>query len=197
MRLRKKLLKFAIWFIVVGVFGLCSTYFYLKSTWRDVLSEEELDELVARIEFADDLPERFFELYEEAYPGVMTTTLNKQMMKSVFSNDVIKSPSLLASTISKLSRVDGDSTRISRRKAYVLAWKLEEVADQKQCLNWALKNYQFTPEFKGVDNIARYYYVKDLHSLNDEELKSIITLMKKPSLVSIPKRGPLGTYITD
>ncbi|TYA74115.1 transglycosylase domain-containing protein [Seonamhaeicola marinus] len=194
MKVFKKLLKVVVWILIIGVFCSVVSYFYLKSTWKEVISEEELTELVDRIEFADELPDRFYDLYNEAYPEVLETNLNKQVVKSFFSKDFVKSPSVLASMISKHSRVDGDSTKISDKKAYVLAWKLEDATTQKQCLNWVLDNYQFSVQFKGIKDIARYYFVKEVHALTDEEIKAVIKLMKTPSLVSIPKTKGLGTY---
>ncbi|TXG37137.1 transglycosylase domain-containing protein [Seonamhaeicola maritimus] len=194
MRLVKRLLKFVIWVIVFGGFATFVGYHYLKSTSEDFISADEFEELAGRIEFADNLPERFYELYEEAYPKVLSTSLNKQLVKGFFAKNYVKSPSILASTISKFSRKDGDSTSISRKKAYVLAWKLEDRRTQKECLNWALHNYQFTIDFKGINQVAQFYFAKPLENLTDQEFKDIIALMKKPSLVSLPKRGPLGTH---
>ncbi len=194
MKLIKKSLKFVAVIIIFCVFTVFLGYHYLKTTSDDFISDDELEEFIARVEFADKLPERFYELYEEAYPDALSTSLNKQLVKGVFSENYIKSPSILASTISKFSRVEGDSTRISRKKAYILAWKLEEKMSQKECLNWALHNYQFTVDFKGVNRISQFYFTKPLQSLNDKELKDIIRLMKKPSLVSLPQKGPLGSH---
>lgn len=194
MRSIKKLFKFVIGILVIGVFGAILSCFYLKSTWKDIVSEDELTEFVQRVELADELPERFYVLYNQAYPDVFNRNLNEQVARGLFSKNFTKSPSVLAAMISKHSRKDNDSTRISDKKAYVLAWKLEDATSQKQCLNWVLDNYQFSVEFKGIKDIARYYFVKEVQYLTDKEIKDIIQLMKKPSLVSIPKTKGLGTY---
>lgn len=193
MKRLRKLLKLIIWFISVAGFVFIIGYFYLRGSWREAVTEEELSELVDEIKVADELPNRFYELYEERYKKALSKTLNEQIIKGVFGN-FTKSPSLLVSSISKHSRVDGDSTRLSNKKIYALAWKIEQETSQRQCLNWVLKNYQFDIRFKGIEDIAYWYYNKNVHDLNDKELKGVIMLMDKPSLVFIPEKPVLGRY---
>ena len=189
MKLIKRLFKIFVWILIIGVFSLFITYFYLKSTWQDVVTDDELTEIVTKIKFAKDLPDKFYELYEQEYPNMLSSSLNKQIFKGVFSNDFVKSPSLIASMISDLSRKDEDSTRISNRKAYTLAWKIEEQATQKECLNWALENYKFDLYIHGINEVAQFYYKKDVSKLTDRELNDIILLMKEPSIVNVPDRS--------
>jgi membrane carboxypeptidase/penicillin-binding protein PbpC len=111
------------------------------------------------------------------------------MRTGLISNDFTKSPSLLAAMISEHSRQDKDSTMIANRKAYTLAWKLEEETTQKECLNWVLENYKFDLYIHGITEVANFYYKKEVTALNDKELGDIIALMRKPSIVSVPDRS--------
>lgn len=184
----KKLFKGTCYAIVVVILGIVISYFYLKSTWKDVLTEQEFNTLITDIKQAEDLPNTFYKLYEEEYPNALNTSLNEQIVKGYFSDGFTKSPSILASIVSKYSRKDTDTTKISNKKAYVLAWKLEEETTQKQCLNWALKNFQFTKEFKGIKDIEDYYFAKDVTQFTNNDFKLLITLIKKPSLVRLTPR---------
>lgn len=192
MKMGRKLIKFILGVLIVAILGLFLGYFYIKSSWDSVLSEDELTELVTKIKYSEELPERFFELYEETYPEVLSKSLNQQILDGL-TGDFVKSPSLLASSISEHTRMEEDSTHISNKRAYALAWKLEEETTQKECLNWALYNYKFALYIHGIDEVAQHYYRKGVTELNERELKDIIELMKTPSLISVPER-PKNRY---
>jgi hypothetical protein len=189
MKLSKILLKIVAWLIIITVSISVAGYFYLKSTWQELITDHELTELVTRIKFAEDLPDKFYELYEKENPDILSESLNKQIVTGFISNNFIKSPSLNAAMISEFSRKDGDSTRISNRKAYTIAWKLEEQTTQKECLNWVLDNYKFDLYIHGIKEISQFYYKKSVSELSEKELKDIILLMKKPSIVAVPDRS--------
>lgn len=193
MKLKKRLLKITIWILVLAIATTFTTY-YLKGLWKDFVTEKELTELITKIKYTEELPERFYELYEEAYPDLLSSSLNTQVLNGFISNDFVKSPSILASSISELSRKDTDSTRISNKKAYVLAWKLEEQTTQKECLNWALNNYKFDLNIHGISEVAQFYYGKNISQLNDKDFKDIIELMKTPSLVVVQDRSDEAMY---
>lgn len=184
---RKRILKFLTFLVFILVFIALGGYYYLKSTWGNFMTKNELTEFVTKVKFAEPLPDRFYELYEEEYPNVLSKNLNNQILKGVFSNNFIKSPSLIASIISDHSRKREDSLRVSNRKAYTLAWKLEEETTQKECLNWAVHNYKFHLAIHGIKEVAAFYYRKEVSELDEKELRGVITLMKNPSLTEIIK----------
>ncbi|MCK0188943.1 transglycosylase domain-containing protein [Arenibacter sp. F20364] len=185
MKLKKGVLKVTIGILLIGILG----YYYLRNSWENFITEKELTEFVTKVKIAGELPEKFYQMYEEEHPNVLTNSLNQQIRTGLFSNNFTKSPSLLAAMISDKSRRDNDSTRISNRKAYTLAWKLEEEATQKECLNWVLENYKFDLYIHGVHELANFYFKKSVAELNDRELSDIIALMKKPSIVNVPDRS--------
>lgn len=189
MTLKKRVLKFTIWFILIGVFSSFLGYYYLKNSWENFVTEKELTEFVTKVKFAEELPDRFYELYEQDHPNILSYSLNRQIQNGLFSADFVKSPSLLAAMISDISRQDKDSRKISNRKAYTLAWKLEEETTQKECLNWALENYKFDLYIHGINELANFYFKKGVSELSGRELSDIIALMKKPSIVNVPDRS--------
>lgn len=189
MAYKKRILKFTVLILGIGLLGAVLGYYYLINTWEGFVSEKELTEFVTKVKYAKELPDRFYELYEQEHPNVLSFSLNRQIRSGLFSGDFTKSPSLLAAMISEISRKDNDSTRISNRKAYTLAWKLEEETTQKECLNWVLENYKFDLYIHGLDEVANFYYKKGVSQLSDRELSDIIALMKKPSIVSVPDRS--------
>ncbi|MGP1994333.1 transglycosylase domain-containing protein [Zobellia laminariae] len=189
MTIKKKILKFTFLIVAVGLIFSLGYYYYLRSTWNSFVTEKELTEFVTKVKFAKELPERFYELYEQEYPNILTSSLNQQIGSGLFSKDFIKSPSLLAAMISEYSRQDKDSTRLSNKKAYVLAWKLEEQTTQKECLNWVLENYKFDLYIHGINEVSNFYFKKAIFDLSDRELQDIIALMQKPSIVNVPDRS--------
>ena len=192
MNYKKGVLKAIIWIFIIGVAVSFFGYYYLKNTWDDFVTEKELTEFVTKVKFAKELPDRFYQLYEKENPNILSYGLNRQIFSGLFSSDFMKSPSLLAAMISDISRKDTDSTKISNRKAYTLAWKLEEETTQKECLNWVLENYKFDLYIHGINELANFYFKKEVSELSDRELNDIIALMKKPSIVSVPDRTDEG-----
>lgn len=186
---KKRLLKATIYILVIGVSCSFLVYYYFKSTWESFVTEKELTEFVTKVKFAEELPDKFYELYEQEHPNILSYSLNQQIGRGLISNDFDKSPSLLAAMISDISRQDADSTKISNRKAYTLAWKLEEETTQKECLNWVLENYKFDLYIHGISEVANFYFKKGVSELNDRELSDVIALMKAPSIVSVPDRS--------
>ena len=186
---KKKILKSAFFVLVISLVIFVGYYYYLRSTWDNFIGEKELTEFVTKVKFAKELPDQFYELYEQEHPQILTSSLNQQLVRGFFSKDFIKSPSLLAAMISEYSRQEEDTTRLSNKKAYVLAWKLEEETTQKECLNWVLENYKFDLYIHGINEVANFYYKKEVSKLSERELKDIIALMRKPSIVNVPDRS--------
>ncbi len=189
MTFKKKVLKLIIWTLIIGVLSSFIAYYYLKNSWESFVTEKELTEFVTKVKFAKELPEPFYQLYEQEHPKILSYSLNQQIGKGLISNNFTKSPSLLAAMISDFSRQDADSTKLSNRKAYTLAWKLEEETTQKECLNWVLENYKFDLYIHGINEVANFYFRKGVSQLSDRELSDIIALMKKPSIVNVPDRS--------
>ena len=188
MKYKKRFFKLLIWSFIISVSFSFFGYHYLKSTWDDFVTEKELTEFVTKVKFAQVLPDQFYQLYEKENPNVLSYGLNRQILSGLFSNDFTKSPCLLAAMISDISRKDLDSTKISNRKAYTLAWKLEEETTQRECLNWVMENYKFDLYIHGINEVANFYFKKGVSELSDRELRDIIALMKKPSIVNVPDR---------
>ncbi len=186
---KKRGFKFIIWFLLIGVFCSFLGYYYLKNSWESFVAEKELTEFVTKVKYAKELPEKFYQLYEKEHPQILSHDLNWQIRSGLISNDFTKSPSLLAAMISDISRQDADSTKISNRKAYVLAWKLEEETTQKECLNWVLENYKFDIYIHGINEVSNFYFKKGVSELSDRELSDVVALMKEPSIVNVPDRS--------
>lgn len=158
------------------------------------MTEKMLTELITKVKYAEELPEGFYELYENKHPNILSESVDYQLLKGIFSKDFTKSPSLLTAMISEISREDSDSTKISNRKAYTLAWKLEEETSQKECLNWVLQNYKFDLYIHGINEVANFYYKKGVSELSEKELADILALMDTPSIISVPDRSHEEQY---
>jgi hypothetical protein len=65
---------------------------------------------------------------------------------------------------------------------------------QKECLNWVLDNYKFDLYIHGLEEIASFYYKKNISERSDSELSDVITLMKKPSIINVPNREEIEQH---
>lgn len=185
MRLIKKVFKILIYLVLIVILAGGIGYAYIRTNWSSFISENELTDFVTKIKYAEELPDRFYELYEEEYPEVLSKNLNSQLTHTFISGEFVKSPSILAASISDFGRRDSDSLRVSNRKVYSLAWKLEEETTQKECLNWVVNNYKFGYSIHGINDVAAFYYHKQVSELSDQELINVISLMKRPSVTKI------------
>ena len=192
--MKKKILKGILWVFTVVLVVSVVGYLYVRNSWENFITEKELTDFTTKIKLAKELPDRFYELYENEHPEGLSNGLNQRIVKSLFSKDFDKSPSLLAAMISTSSRKDNDSTKISNRKAYALAWKLEEETTQRECLNWVMENYKFDLYIHGIEEVANFYFRKGVSELSERELNDIIALMNKPSIVSVPDRSHEKIY---
>jgi hypothetical protein len=164
---------------------LVGSYFYVKSTWSEKITTTELEKIVYEIKTAEKLPERFYELYEKEYPNSLTYDLEKQIFLSLLSDKRISIPSL------DLCRMQRYSSIHSGISPYLIAAKVEESTNQRECLNRVLEKFDFLNLQIGIENASRFYFNKEILDLNDKEIVGIIVLMKNPSLYNPLRRKEL------
>lgn len=187
MKPTKKTIKLLIRLILIGIFIILIGYQYLKTTWKNIITEKQLVELIFEIESSKELPNRFYELYDKEYPKALDYNTNRLLMKNLFSKQQYNSPSMNASRLSSFAFKNNSDNRLTKPREYILSLKLEEYTSQRQCLNWLAEKYDFVNEITGIYNASRFYFQKDIEKLNDEELTGLIVLMINPSLYN-PKR---------
>ena len=59
-----------------------------------------------------------------------------------------------------------------------LTWKIEEFTNQKQCLNWIARNFEFYYNNTGIEEASLFFYKKTFKELNAVEIASLIVSLK-------------------
>ncbi|MCD8408622.1 transglycosylase domain-containing protein [Tenacibaculum dicentrarchi] len=167
-------------FLLIAIILVIISYQYLKTTWKDFISENELTELITEIKLSEKLPIEFYALYEKEYPNSLNYSYDKILIKNLFTKENYKSPSSILSIMSRYPFRNYKDSRLIKPREYILSSKLEENVTQKECLNWIVKNYDFTTGNKGIYKASEFYFHKEFKSLNEKEMAGIIILMKNP-----------------
>ncbi len=173
----------------------------MKGSWKSFTSKKTIVEFSEEVRRTEPLPDYFYELYSTDNNISLKNSHKKYLLKNLSkfndftNNDYSMPPSLsLAKSIGQRIRENRD--RNKQRRDYLfyevsLAWKLEELTTQYECLNWLVKNYEFVYDIKGVEKASQYFYNKSLTELDTLETASVVIMMRNPSLYNPVKREEL------
>ncbi len=160
MKTLKRLMNFCFKSLIIGTILIIVSYQYLKTTWKEFISEKELTELISEIKSSEELPNEFYNLYEKEYPNSLKYGYKRILFKNIISKKRYKSPSSIASLMSKYPFKNTNHLRIIKLNEYILSSKLEEKVSQKECLNWIAKKFDFTYGIIGINNASEFYFQK-------------------------------------
>lgn len=184
--MKKLLSKVKYPFLILG-FGVVIYGFYLHNLWTDYLTEEELVSLVADIKDAENVNERYYFYYDKLYPKTLEYSSNRMLLQSILTGKGSKTPNQIIPSY-RYSHKSNKSRNRLKSYLFSLAWKLERVGvTQKECLNWLLQNQGYLFGIKGVRNASQYYFEKELDSLNDKQIATLVLMTKNPRMYN-PKR---------
>ena len=150
-------------------------YFSVKTEWKNYISRDEAMQLVNEVKSADELPYAFYELFEIKYPNSLHNNFSKQFFKGVLGESNIEVPSYLVASNSKLQY------KIQNKKGLVsFIWFIEENTSQKECLNYYVSKFDYMYNSKGIAQASKYYFNKDAHDLNKNEIATFIIMLENP-----------------
>lgn len=173
----RRFVKFLLFFLLITIglgFGI---HAYYKHCFKQNLNSEELDYFIAQINNSEDLPDDFYKIYDEIHPE----SLENDLISSLIHKTECQSHNI-ARRIYPLVKQQ-NTTRIENLTfENFLTWEIEKHTDQKQCLNWNARNFDFLYRATGVDSASRFYFKKDLDKLNRNETETLIKMFKNPVL---------------
>ena len=187
----KKALQIVKYSTLLIVLFLVGFYFYVKNYWKDIYDESELNSFITEVKSADDLPEKFYDLYEIEYESLFKSFNSYALTEILHSQYKEKPPSAWASRIfivlskKQLYRYPFKLTEIS------LIWEIEKRTSQRECLNWITEKYDFLNQAKGIKKASQIYFQKKTENLNDYELATLVIMLKNASLYNPFRRQVL------
>ena len=77
MTFKKRVLKFIIWILLIGVCGSFLGYYYLRKYMGEFCDGKRIDRICNKSKVRKELPERFYQLYEQEHPNILSYSLNQ------------------------------------------------------------------------------------------------------------------------
>ena len=144
---------------------LVGLYIYGINSWRNIATEAEIEVLIKEIKSADELPDKFYKIYEINNPTSLDYGIQTSSVIGIFKDNINTSPSLMVSRNWGLPQKTTSIKQRTRISYYGLASKLENKVSQKECLNWIANNNYFLNDQIGITNAGKFYFKKDFYIL--------------------------------
>jgi len=186
--MKKRIIKILVIVIITSSLLFVSLIIYIKNDWKSFTTEKEMTELIVKIKNAEQLPKKFYELYELDNPKSLDCGINGQIINYLLGYKYIVPPSELASWLSRFSYNHVFDKRRVKYRNISISWKLEAETTQKQCLNWVVGQYDFLYRSIGIKKASKYYFNKEINELDEFELATFVIMMRNPSLYNPIKR---------
>lgn len=162
-------------FLLIGVFTIVC--YMLLTYW--FTSETERDNFVIKIKTAQELPDRFYDIYNLVYEN----SLNHGQMRYLLNrnNKSTECPCRLAGY---------DFASTTGLNLISTTFWLEREVSQKECLNYVANNIIFSYKIVGLRDASIHYYDKEIENLIDEEMLELAIIMENTTFYD-KKRHPL------
>ncbi len=170
---------------VIGLVLIIGFFVYIVNIWKFNLTEQEVNGLITEIKNSEELPQRFYELYNAEYDDSLDKNLYRTQLPYLVGLNGIRSTSLWTSKHYLIFSKKYYKNRLLTANS--LALKLENNTTQKECLNWVVNQTEFGYNTEGIKSAANYFFDKELSELNDRELATLVIMLKNSSLYN-PKR---------
>ncbi|KIX20071.1 hypothetical protein SY27_16285 [Flavobacterium sp. 316] len=186
----KRIIKiFRILFILFSVIFLIA-YFSLINAWKYDFTENELQTYFSEIKKSENLPDLFYKYYDLDNNNSLETKTGEYLFKSIFASEISRRP--LSFWLARQMYIPKMKNRtfINRiRIELSLAMKIEKETSQKEQFNYTLSTVDFVNNQIGVKNASKFYFGKEIAELNENEIASLIIMIRNPALYN-PKRRP-------
>ncbi len=187
----KKIYKYLLRFFGIVFIILIGLYVYGINSWRNIATESEIESLIKEIKLADELPDKFYKIYEINNPTSLEYGIKTSSLIGIFKRNIKANPSLMVSRNWGLPQKTTSYKRRTRISYFGLASKLDNKVSQKECLNWIASNNYFLNDQIGISNASKFYFKKEVSNLSDIEMATIVLIIQNAPLYN-PIRNPKG-----
>ena len=153
-------------------------YYYVK--WDDIYNKSELIEIAEEINSTNELPSRFYDLYEKVFPEYKSRGLITNIYRSLFSLFIgprktevpfSKAPFSLKTAVYMDISLMPNKRVLSSDLCIAIA--LEDLSSNKKCFDYFHK-------LIGIDDMARKLFQKPMKQLSDNEMIELIIYSQWP-----------------
>ncbi len=167
-------------------------FLYLKFDFNRNLDKEAFKAVVLEIQQTEKLPEAFVSMYTQIHP---ITNVNGVVYDGIMNKQNRKCPCLYMTRLAYWPSNLTSGTLRLKMDQYFYAKKLEKQVSQLECLNGYTNSFGFLFKNIGIHNASRYYFDKELVALNEDEMITLILMLKNPRRYN-PKRSVSQKTIT-
>lgn len=169
----KKFFKIFILFLLLTASG---TYIYIYNLYKNKTSETGLNELVARINNSEKLPDKFIEYYLKVENYDINKSTNTYLFTHFF--DRILSLNLKKCPCFETNYGYGVWDTFDRIS---LGIQLDERVEKRKCIEYYLQNKLIFPSHLiGVNDASLKYFNKEIKDLNSEQMLRLAVMSSNP-----------------
>ena len=145
MQFLKKIFKISFYALLIINLISVILYFYFKNSINYLFAKKEFSELVTNIKTSNNLPNKFYELYETQKPNNLEFSSKRVLvinsLKYIFFINIEdnRSPSILVAQTYMSSKLIKERRRDFKIYENIIAWNIEDSVNQKECVNWLVK----------------------------------------------------------
>jgi hypothetical protein len=176
----KRLLKILLTTLIILLISFFGTKMYLKYSVKQTIGEQNLNDLIEKINSAPPLPQNFKYTYSKVYPAIFKDSFTTYAIKSILRQTGVQSPPSRQIANHCRTLFSNDSHFDIMLNHFGLMWLIEDKVSQEKCFEYNLAHTDFLYNTKGPYEAAIFYYKKPLDSLTIEEQLGMILLIKNP-----------------
>ncbi|MFT5892274.1 MAG: hypothetical protein ACI9Y7_002384 [Dokdonia sp.] len=163
---------------------LCA-FLYLNFDFNRNLDKEAFESAVSEIQQTEKLPEAFINMYTQIHP---ITNTNSIFYHGIMNKRDRRCPCLHMTKLVYWPSTKNFGKLKVQTSQYFYAKKLEKRVSQQECLNAYTNRFDFLFKKIGIYNASRYYFDKELATLNEDEMITLVLMLKNPRHYN-PKRS--------
>jgi hypothetical protein len=185
------ILKLLTWTGLFLIVLLSGCYLWVKSSWSDIITVKQLNQLTSDIKEVQAIPDNFKKTLTQVYPDIFDKGLNGHALDQLLTDkDYQPCP---CRQVAMMLRIDYTKAKRIVRNFYPasLTWAVEERVSQEQCMAYYLENFDFTHGVLGIHHASDYYFNNQLENLSIEQQLELILKLKNPYLYDKKKRPEL------
>lgn len=185
----KRLIKIFRNLVIVVSLLILGFYILLLNAWKIDFTENEINQYISEIKQAEELPNLFYELYNLDTNNSLENGTLKYLTKNFF---FVKTNQPLSIWIAKMMYIPKTEYRKYPHILKIelsLATKIDKEISPKEQLKFMFEQTDFANGQIGIKSASKFYFNKEINELNENEIASLIVMIRNPSLYN-PKRRP-------
>lgn len=166
-------------FLAVFLLSISGIYIWVSTRWKSTLTNTEMKAIANEINQSPDLPNSFYEVYDNLYPGRRYTTMNEDLFYMIMSIiGFSKSENNYCQCRPAFYSINLKSDL--EYSQYFIGWGIEKYSSPKKCFDFNVNS--FISEYRNSTNRALSEILKTpLEKMNEEQILEFYLLKQAPT----------------